>query len=66
MVTKKVMESCSETDEECEPTAKVKQDSSKESQKENTKSNTIQPTGKIKNTVAHNKQASIMSFFQKK
>ena len=68
MVTKKVMESCSETDEEeCEATSKDKQNSSKESLKENTKSNTIATTGKIKNTVVHNnKQASIMSFFQKK
>ena len=67
MVTKKVMESCSETDEEeCEEATKTKQNIVKESQKENTKSNTIPPTGKIKNSVPQNKQASIMSFFQKK
>ena len=68
MVTKKVMESCSESDEEQEPTgkAKAKQESPTDSKKEVSGGSKVPSTGKLKNTVAQNKQSSIMSFFQKK
>ena len=67
MVTKKVMESCSETDEEPEtsdiPAAKASaKDSQKISEHKNTTPN-IKPNSMV---AQNNKQSSIMSFFQKK
>ena len=69
MVTKKVMESCSETDEEPEPTKnnKVKNEPPAEVKKENSVESKMIASGKNKTTVLqNNKQSSIMSFFQKK
>ena len=68
-VTKKVMESCSETDEEPEPTKdnKVKNEPPAEVKKENSVESKMIASGKNKTTVLqNNKQSSIMSFFQKK
>ena len=68
MVTKKVMESCSESDDEPDNSdiANKTKDASKDSQKK-LESKTTAQNVKPKTMVAHNnKQSSIMSFFQKK
>ena len=68
MVTKAVMESCSETDEEpeCAKTVEPKKELS-ESKNKNPALNKAGSSSKLKNDATqNNKQSSIMSFFQKK
>ena len=68
MVTKKVMESCSETDEEpdkADNTA-IKKTSSNESQKKVEAKKEVQIVKPKAMGAQNNKQSSIMSFFQKK
>ena len=68
MVTKKVMESCSETDEEPDKVdnTAIKKTSSNESQKKVEAKKEAQIVKPKAMGAQNNKQSSIMSFFQKK